>query len=96
MPRHICMNRCLHVANLALIREVTLELDPGLNLLTGETGTGKSILVDALAFALGGRAGADLIRSGAERASVQVEGLSGLVSGQPQRFGIAFRCWELL
>ncbi len=67
------MIRCLHVANLALIREVTLELDPGLNLLTGETGTGKSILVDALAFALGGRAGADLIRSGAERASVQVE-----------------------
>ena len=67
------MIRCLHVSNLALIREITLELESGLNLLTGETGTGKSILVDALAFGLWGRAGTDLIRSGAERASVQVE-----------------------
>jgi len=67
------MIRCLHVSNLALIREVALELQPGLNLLTGETGTGKSILVDALSFALGGRAGAELIRSGADRAAVQIE-----------------------
>ncbi len=67
------MIRCLHAANLALIREVTLELEPGFNLLTGETGAGKSILVDALSLGLGGRAGAEMIRGGAERASVEVE-----------------------
>ncbi|HKN48186.1 MAG TPA: DNA repair protein RecN [Candidatus Polarisedimenticolia bacterium] len=65
------MIRCLHIANLAIIREATLDLGPGLNLLTGETGAGKSIVVDALALVLGGRGGAELIRSGAERASVE-------------------------
>src|SRR6059036_1812836 len=60
------MLRCLHITNLAIVRDLTLDLGAGLNLLTGETGAGKSILVDALALVLGGR-------SGAERASVEAE-----------------------
>ena len=67
------MIRCLHVRNLAIVKEATLDLGPGLNLLTGETGAGKSILVDALLLGLGGRAEADLIRTGEERGSVAIE-----------------------
>src|SRR5438552_456194 len=65
------MIRCLHISNLAIIREAALDLGPGLNLLTGETGAGKSIVVDALALVLGGRGGPEAIRAGAERASVE-------------------------
>src|SRR5580765_685954 len=68
-----CMIRCLHVRNLAIVREATLDLGPGLNLLTGETGAGKSILVDALLLGLGGRAESDLVRTGEERGSVAIE-----------------------
>jgi DNA repair protein RecN (Recombination protein N) len=67
------MLRCLHVTNLAILRDVTLDLGPGLNLLTGETGAGKSILVDALLLVLGGRAGGDLVRAGAGSASVAAQ-----------------------
>jgi len=67
------MLRCLHITHLAIVRELTLDLGPGLNLLTGETGAGKSILVDALSLVLGGRSGTEMIRSGAERASVEAE-----------------------
>ena len=67
------MLRCLHITHLAIVRELTLDLGPGLNLLTGETGAGKSILVDALTLVLGGRSGPEMIRSGAGRASVEAE-----------------------
>ncbi|MGH9750675.1 MAG: DNA repair protein RecN [Candidatus Polarisedimenticolia bacterium] len=67
------MLRCLRVTNLAILRDVTLELGPGLNVMTGETGAGKSILVDALLLAVGGRASAGVIRSGADRAAVSAE-----------------------
>ena len=67
------MIRCLHVQNLAIIKDATLDLGPGLNLLTGETGAGKSILVDALLVGLGARADTELLRTGEERGSVQVE-----------------------
>jgi DNA repair protein RecN (Recombination protein N) len=67
------MLRCLHIANLAIVRDLTLDLGTGLNLLTGETGAGKSILVDALALVLGGRSGPEMLRAGAERASVEAE-----------------------
>ena len=58
----------LHIENYALIDRLVLEFGPGVNLLTGETGSGKSIVVDALGLLLGGRPSPDTIRSGAERA----------------------------
>ncbi len=60
----------LRLENYAVIDNVVVEFAPGLNLLTGETGAGKSILIDALALLLGERASSDLIRSGAEKAVV--------------------------
>jgi DNA repair protein RecN (Recombination protein N) len=67
------MIRCLHIANLAIVKDATLDLGPGLNLLTGETGAGKSVLVDALMVGLGARAGSEIIRTGGERCSVEIE-----------------------
>ena len=61
----------LYVQNFAVIKELSLELGPGLTVLTGETGAGKSIIVDAVSLLLGGRTSADMIRSGCERAIVQ-------------------------
>ncbi|WP_322801589.1 DNA repair protein RecN [Thermoflexus sp.] len=61
----------LHVRDFAIIDEVTLRLEPGLNVLTGETGAGKSILVDAVAVLVGGRADVEMIRAGAERALIE-------------------------
>jgi DNA repair protein RecN (Recombination protein N) len=63
----------LRIRNLALIEDLTWELGPGFNTLTGETGAGKSILIDALSLLLGDRAGKALIRSGAESCSVEAE-----------------------
>ena len=60
----------LHIQNYAVIDHLSLEFCPGLNLLSGETGSGKSILVDALGLALGGRASPDVIRTGQDRATV--------------------------
>ncbi len=61
----------LRVRDLATIADVTLHLGPGLNVLSGETGAGKSMLVDALALLLGGRADSGLVRTGAARAVVE-------------------------
>jgi DNA repair protein RecN (Recombination protein N) len=63
----------LRIRNLALIEDLTWELGPGFNTLTGETGAGKSILIDALSLLLGERADKTLIRSGAETCSVEAE-----------------------
>jgi DNA repair protein RecN (Recombination protein N) len=60
----------IRVANYAIIDEVELELDAGLSVMTGETGAGKSILVDAVALALGDRADATAVRQGAKRAEI--------------------------
>lgn len=60
----------LRAENYAVIDRATAAFGPGLNLLTGETGAGKSILIDALALLLGGKASADFIRHGAEKAVV--------------------------
>jgi DNA repair protein RecN (Recombination protein N) len=65
------MLRELRIRNLAVIEEVTVSFAPGLNVLTGETGAGKSILVDAILLVLGARAHPDLIRSGEDSCSVQ-------------------------
>src|SRR5580693_4796608 len=60
----------LVVENYAVVDRLRVRFHAGLNLLTGETGSGKSIVVDALGLLLGGRASADMIRSGEERARV--------------------------
>jgi DNA repair protein RecN (Recombination protein N) len=65
------MLRTLRVQDLAIIEELELLLEPGLNAVTGETGAGKSILLQALDVALGGRPDADLVRTGAEEAVVE-------------------------
>src|SRR5438094_1666614 len=60
----------LHIQNYAVIEDLAIEFRRGLNLLSGETGSGKSILVDAVGLALGGRASPEIIRTGADRAVV--------------------------
>lgn len=60
----------LHIRNLAVVEEATIELGPGFNVLSGETGAGKSIVVDSLALLAGVRASQDQIRTGAETLSV--------------------------
>jgi DNA repair protein RecN (Recombination protein N) len=61
----------LRIKNLALVADLTLELQPGYNVVTGETGAGKSIILGALNLVLGDRADRSLIRSGAESCSVE-------------------------
>src|SRR5215467_6175607 len=60
----------LRVENYAVIDNVAVEFAAGLNLLTGETGAGKSILIDALALLLGDKASADAVRHGTEKVTV--------------------------
>jgi DNA repair protein RecN (Recombination protein N) len=64
------MLREIHIQNYAVIDNLAVEFGPGLNLLSGETGSGKSILVDALGLALGGRTSTEVIRTGEDRALV--------------------------
>jgi DNA repair protein RecN (Recombination protein N) len=65
------MLRFLRIRNLAVIDAVEVEFDPGFNVLTGETGAGKSILVEAVGLLLGGRASADLVRTGEAQATIE-------------------------
>ncbi len=67
------MIESLQIRDFALVEELTLELGPGLNALTGETGAGKSILLQALGLLLGDRASRDSVRAGAAQARVQGE-----------------------
>ncbi len=73
------MLRDLRITNLAIIDELVLSFGPGMNVLTGETGAGKSIIMRAIGLLCGMRAGADLIRTDAEE--VEVEGLFQLEGG---------------
>ena len=66
------LNR-LNVRNLAVVEKVEVEFDPGLNVITGETGAGKSVLMGALELALGGRADASVVRDGAKEAEVEAD-----------------------
>ena len=70
-PRKRDMLTTLRIKNLALVADLTLELQPGYNVITGETGAGKSILIGALNLALGERADRTLIRSGSDSCSVE-------------------------
>jgi DNA repair protein RecN (Recombination protein N) len=65
------MLRFLRVRRLAVIDSVEVEFEPGLNVLSGETGAGKSILVEAVGLLLGGRASGDLVRTGEDAASIE-------------------------
>src|SRR5689334_4681670 len=65
------MLRFLNISNLALIDNLQVEFQPGLNVLSGETGPGKSIIIDALGILLGDRISQDAIRSGETRAFVE-------------------------
>ena len=75
----------LHIENIAVIEEADIQFRPGFNALTGETGAGKSIVIDAMGAVLGGRTSRDLIRTGASKAFVSAafedvpEDLSALV-----------------
>ena len=80
----------LRIRDLATIADVSLQLAPGLNVLTGETGAGKSMLVDALGLLLGGRADPSAIRPGAARAIVEgtIERLSPALRRQCEALGV--------
>src|SRR5256884_9835176 len=65
------MLRELRIRNFAVIESVAVEFRPGLNVLTGETGAGKSMLIDAILLVLGGRAQTDVIRSDADAATLE-------------------------
>lgn len=65
------MLKSLNISNLAVVTKLQVEFGNGLNLLTGETGSGKSIIVDALGLLLGGRTSAEMIRSGQQKAHVE-------------------------
>ena len=71
----------LRIGGFAVVDQVEVHFGPGLNVLTGETGAGKSLLVGALHLVLGGRMSADVLREGAEEASV--EAVFELPAGHP-------------
>ena len=73
------MLTCLRVRNLAIVEALEVELGPGLNVVTGETGAGKSILVDALELVLGARGRPDVVRTGEK--SAEVEALFDVAAG---------------
>ncbi|MCA3530756.1 MAG: AAA family ATPase, partial [Rhodobacter sp.] len=77
------MLRGLHIRDMLIIDRLDLGFEPGLNVLTGETGAGKSILLDALGFVLGWRGRAELVRAGA--AQGEVTAVFDLSSGHPAR-----------
>ncbi len=74
------MLRVLHIENIAVIERADIAFDRGFNVLTGETGAGKSIVIDAISAIIGERAYRDMIRTGTEKASVQAvfSGVPGL------------------
>ena len=61
----------INIRNFVIIDQLRIEFNHGLNVITGETGTGKSILMGAISIILGGRASAEMIRTGCEEASVE-------------------------
>ncbi|MCY3019052.1 MAG: AAA family ATPase, partial [Planctomycetota bacterium] len=83
----------LRIENLLLISSVHIEFAPGLNVLTGETGAGKSLLLDALDFLLGARGDAAMVRSGAAQAEVSARFIisdGDLATALAHDLGIAF------
>lgn len=62
----------ISISNYAIVDHLNLDINPGMTAITGETGAGKSIMLDALGLALGGRADSDCVRNGADRADIRV------------------------
>src|SRR2546423_12232722 len=83
------MLRALHIKNLVILEDVSLEFAGGFTVLTGETGAGKSMLVDAIELLVGGRGDAAAVRGGAERAELagefDVDPQGALAAGVAQR-----------
>jgi DNA repair protein RecN (Recombination protein N) len=77
------MLRALEISNFAIIDTMRIEFEQGLNVLTGETGAGKSIVIDAVELLLGGRASSEFIRSGTNRAQV-----AGIFCVSPSIYGL--------
>ena len=75
------MLTALSIRDVVLVEALDLDLDSGLTVLTGETGAGKSIILDALGMALGARGDAGLVRSGAKQAQATAEFAGPFVSG---------------
>ncbi|HUQ90831.1 MAG TPA: DNA repair protein RecN [Bryobacteraceae bacterium] len=84
----------LMVENLAVIERLRVRFHSGFNVLSGETGSGKSIVVDALGLLLGGRASAEMVRTGCDRA--RVSGIFDIPAGQLEALGIGVEDGELL
>lgn len=82
----------LHISNVVLIDKLNLEFGSGLNILTGETGAGKSILLDALSLALGGRADTGLVRHGTDMATViaEFDAVNGATTDILNEYGIEY------
>ncbi len=83
----------LNITDFAIIKHLEISPSPGLNILSGETGTGKSIIINAMNLILGKRASADLIRTGCENATVEALfniSNNGFVSSILSEFGISF------
>ena len=87
------MLRLLSVTNFATIEQLEMELGPGFNVLTGETGAGKSIIVDAMSLLLGGRADGGMVRSGARQS--RVEGIFLLNGDLAQKINVALDEYEI-
>lgn len=79
----------LEIENIAVIAKAEVETEAGFNVLTGETGAGKSLLIDSLALVLGGRAQRELIRAGAEYASVGAMFYAPFLAGTLEGLGLA-------
>src|SRR5206468_13050296 len=83
----------MHIRDLALLDEAQVEFRPGLNVVTGETGAGKSLLVQAVSLLVGERADADVVRDGA--AATVVEGEFRLAAEPAARAAALLSEWEL-
>ena len=85
----------LHIENIAVIEQADIEFGRGLNVLTGETGAGKSIIIDAIGAILGGRTSKELVRTGAQSALISAElNISASAEEWLQNEGISFEQGE--
>ena len=81
------MLQLLHIENIAIIEQADIIFEPGFNVLTGETGAGKSIVIDAMSAVLGQRASRELIRTGESKAFVSAS-FSGVPAELLEQFKV--------